>query len=257
MVKIRRQLRTRWLGHDLVYLSSTTSTNDVARQAANDGKPEGLVVLAEQQSQGRGRLSRPWHAPAGTSILLSLLLRPTFPPLQLFCLTMLTASAAAAAIERVTDLPCHLKWPNDLQIRNRKVGGILTEAALAADRIDFAIVGLGINVNVASFPPELANATSLLIELGKPVERPPLICCLLDEIEARYEIANSGQYAAIAQEWRSRLTTLGKEVIVTDGQWTAIGLAYDVDLDGTLLLRYADGSSARIVTGDITLRHNQ
>lgn len=255
-LQIRAQLRTRWLGREIIYLQSTASTNDVAREAAIDDKPEGIVVLAEQQTQGRGRLGRTWVAPAGSSILMSLLLRPTFPPSQIFSLTMLAGSAVSASIEELTCLRCGLKWPNDLLIDNRKAGGILTEASLNSNGIDFAVVGLGLNVNLDfADEPMLADiATSLSLQLRREVPRAALAQSILEEIENRYDAVQRGQYQAIFEEWRTRLVTLGQEVTVTDGQWSETGVAHDVDLDGTLLLRCGDGSILRVITGDVSLR---
>ncbi len=254
--QIREQLQTRWLGQQIIYLRSTTSTNDVAKDAAVADGPEGLVVLAEQQTAGRGRRGRPWLAPPGSSILMSVLLRPPFPPPKLFSLTMLAGSAAVAGVERLTGLRCDLKWPNDIMVDNRKLGGILTEASLGADDIDFAVVGLGLNVNVdlADEPSLEATATSLSRELGREVSRALLIRDILKEIETRYEAARRGDLQVIFEEWRARLATLGTEVVVTDGLWSEAGLAYDVDLDGTLLLRRHDGRLLRVIAGDVSLR---
>lgn len=253
---IATELRTKWLGREILHLPTTTSTNDVAKQAAVAGSPEGLVVLADEQTRGRGRLGRSWHAPVGGSILMSLLLRPTLPPLHIFSLTMLTGSAIVAALERLTGLRCDLKWPNDVVIDGKKLGGILTEASLTSDGIEFAVVGVGLNVNVdfAGEPALADTATSLSIQLGRPLARVPLIQGILEEFEKRYEAAQRDEYSAVLEEWRARLVTLGKQVIVTDGQWRETGLAYSVDLDGTLLLRRDDGSVVHVVTGDVSLR---
>ncbi|MBI2953486.1 MAG: biotin--[acetyl-CoA-carboxylase] ligase [Chloroflexi bacterium] len=254
--QIRDNLHTATLGREIIYLPTTASTNDVAKQAALDDRPEGVVVLAEQQTRGRGRLERVWYAPAGGSILMSLLLRPSIPAARIFTLTMLAGSAASAAIERHTGLRCDLKWPNDLLIDNRKVGGILTEVGFGGNAISFAVVGLGLNVNVefADDPLLAATATSLSLQLGRTVPRVPLILSVLEEIERRYEAVKRGEYQAIHDEWRARLATLGKMVMVTNGQSSETGLAVDVDPDGVLLLRTADGGLRRVITGDVSLR---
>lgn len=253
---IASELRTRWLGHEMIHLAVTTSTNDVARQAGLSGSPSGLVVLADEQTKGRGRVGRAWHAPAESSILMSLLLRPRLSPAHIFSLTMLTGSAIVAAVERITGLRCDLKWPNDVLIGGKKLGGILTEASLTSDGIEFVVVGLGLNVNLdfADEPSLAETATSLSLELGRPLSRVPLIQGILEEFEERYEAAQRGEHLAILEEWRARLATLGKQVIVTDGQWRETGLASGVNLDGTLLLRRDDGSVVHVVTGDISLR---
>ena len=253
--RVAKGLKTAWLGRSIAFTPTVSSTNDVAREAALRGEREGFAALAERQTMGRGRLGRPWYAPRG-SILLSLLLRPKIPPAQIFSLTMLAGSAVAAGVERATGVACDLKWPNDVLVGGKKLGGILTEASLGSDGIEFAVVGLGLNVNLDfAGQPELAKkATSLSLELGKRVSRLPLLRRILEEIERRYEVLQSGDYERIHGEWRSRLSTLGKEVTVTDGSWSETGLAHDVDLDGALILRCQDNTLLRVITGDVSLR---
>jgi BirA family biotin operon repressor/biotin-[acetyl-CoA-carboxylase] ligase len=190
---------------------------------------------------------------------MSLLLRPRIAPASIFSLTMLTGSAIVAALERITGLRCDLKWPNDILTNGKKLGGILTEGSLTAEGIEFAVVGLGLNVNVdfAEAPELHDTATSLSLELGQTVSRVPVIQSVLEEFERRYELAQRGEHAKILEEWRARLATLGKQVVVTDGQWQESGLAFGVEMDGTLLLRRDDGSLVHVVTGDISLRESK
>ena len=230
-----------------------TSTNDLARALAAQGAPEGTLVLAEEQTAGRGRLGRAWLAPRGTSLLFSLLFRPALLPSQAFRLAMLCSLAAARAIETVTALPIHLKWPNDLVLRGQKLGGVLSESSFTGERLDFVIVGLGLNVNldVSTLPEIAATATSLSAALGRPVARLPLLQRLLQEIEAGYGDVVQGE--ALRAAWAARLSTLGQMVRVTGGTEEE-GMAEGVDADGALLLRRADGTLGRITVGDVTLR---
>jgi len=250
---IQAGLTTEFIGRNVVYRPAVTSTNDLARALAAQGAPAGTLVLAEEQTAGRGRLGRTWLAPRGTSLLFSLIFRPALLPAQAFRLAMLCSLAAARAIEAVTNLPIHLKWPNDLVLRGKKLGGVLSESSLTGERLDFVVVGLGLNVNldVSTLPEIAATATSLSAALGRPVARLPLLQRILQEIETGYQEVIQGE--ALRAAWAARLVTLGRIVRVSGGTADE-GLAEGVDADGALLLRRADGTLARITVGDVTLR---
>ena len=250
---IQTGLHTQFIGRNVVYRPSVTSTNDLARALAAQGAPEGTLVLTDEQTAGRGRLGRAWLAPRGTSLLFSLIFRPALLPAQAFRLAMLCSLATARAIEAVTTLPIHLKWPNDLVLRGKKLGGVLCESSLTGERLDFVAVGLGLNVNldVSTLPEIAATATSLSAALGRPVARLPLLQSILQEIEAGYRDVAQGE--ALRAAWAARLGTLGQVVRVTGGIEDE-GLAEGVDADGALLLRRADGTLAHITVGDVTLR---
>jgi len=252
--RIKEGLRTRFVGQSVVYYPSVGSTNDVAKVLAAQRAPEGTLVIAEEQTAGRGRLGRRWLAPAGTSLLLSLLFYPDLAPHQVMRLTMLCALATVEGIRAVTGLTSRLKWPNDILIRDKKVGGILTEAGITGERLDYAVVGLGLNVNFApSQVPELAAlATSLSEALGREVPRLPLLQAILEGIEERVQRLQAGW--SPHEEWAAHLVTLGQEVRVATPWGVEEGLAEAVDEDGALLLRRKDGSLVRIATGDVTLR---
>lgn len=252
---VQRRLKTTKIGRSIIHLPVIDSTNDVARKAALEGAPDGLLALADRQTAGRGRMGRTWHGAEG-SLLMSLLLRPIFHPSRLFVLTMLSATATREAIRDVTGICCDLKWPNDLQIGGKKLGGILTEASLRGEEIDFAVVGLGLNVNldVGRYPDIAGSATSLRYELGRDVDREGLLCAILEQMEIRYEWSQHARFDQIHQEWRSALANLGKQVRVVDRGQVLEGLAVDVDGEGTLLLRQDDGAIVRVVTGDLSLR---
>jgi len=220
------------------------------------GSQEGIVVLADEQVSGRGRRGRRWLAPPGTCLLFSLLLRPPLAPHQCPRLTMASSLALAESIESHTGLAIGLKWPNDLLIQDRKAGGILTELSIEGARLAYAIVGIGLNVNLDFTVPEVAflgeQATSLSRELGAPVAREPLLSCILNRLEARYLALCEGWLPH--REWKARLVTLHQQVVISSLGSKLEGWAEDVDHDGALLLRLGDGRIVRVLTGDVSLR---
>jgi len=254
-------LRTEWFGHNLLLLAQVGSTNDVAKKLALQGAPEGTVVVAEEQTAGRGRLGRRWMAPAGTCLLCSILFRPLLPLSRANWLTMLTSMAAADAIEETTGLRVGLKWPNDLIVGPaspgqgwRKLAGVLTETGERGGQPDFVIVGIGINVNVPpeTLPDLAPNATSILAEIGRETDRGALLAAFLNRVESRYRLVRDGE--SPQPEWASRLTTIGQPVTVDTGEAVLVGLAEAVDEEGALLLRTPDGRIHRLLVGDVTLR---
>ena len=250
---IRRELKTDLIGQSVVYHSSLGSTNEVLKELAAQGAPEGTLVIADEQTAGKGRLGRKWLAPSGASLLLSLLFRPDLAPSQAPRLTMLCSLAIADAIEELSDLPAGLKWPNDIFIYGKKAGGILTESGTMGGRLDYVVVGMGLNVNLAvSTLPELRGiATSLSQELGQEVSRLELLWKILEGIETRYNSLRRGD--SPHQEWAARLINLGRQVQVTTPQGVLVGWAEGVDSDGALILRLPDGQRKRILAGDVTV----
>ncbi len=270
---IREGLRTAFVGHHLVYLPEVESTNDVARRLGQEGAPEGTLVVADYQSSGRGRLGRRWQAPPGSSLLLSLLFRPLLAPAQMQRLTMACGLAVADAIRTQTGLDVGLKWPNDVVVGGHKAGGILTEVELQGSAVAFAVVGIGVNVNLdpgalvrgreysagpvggreySAREYSARTATSLSHALGQPVPRLPLLLALLEATEARYVALREGH--SPQQEWADRLATLGHRVVVSGGGRMLEGVAEGVDAEGALQLRLDDGRLETVLAGDVTLR---
>jgi BirA family biotin operon repressor/biotin-[acetyl-CoA-carboxylase] ligase len=252
---IRAGLATQFIGRNLFYRPQVASTNDEARQLAQAGAPEGTLVVTDYQRAGRGRLDRRWEAPPRTSLLLSLVFRPRLRPAEIQRLTMVCGLAAADAVGSETGLRVGLKWPNDIVAGGAKVGGILTEIELAGSRIDYAVVGLGLNVNLdpGLLPAGLlVPATSLAQELGRSVARLPLLLTLLGRIEARYVALQAGH--SPQGEWVERLITLGQQVAVSASGSVLEGVAEGVDENGALLVRLDDGRLETVMAGDVTLR---
>jgi BirA family biotin operon repressor/biotin-[acetyl-CoA-carboxylase] ligase len=246
-----KDLKTRFVGQRIIYHPALTSTMDVARAEAKRGAVEGTIIVADEQIAGRGRLQRVWLSPSG-NIALSVILRPTLPCLP--SLTMLASLAVAHSIEAVTALKPRLKWPNDVLIGGKKVCGILIESNARSDKVDYAIIGIGINVNLRleDYPEILPIATSLSHELKKEVSRLNLLRHLLVEIEKLYLAISAGQ--SIFEEWRDSLVTIGKKVRVKSGDAVQEGIAESVTPDGSLLLRRPDGTLSKILAGDVTLQ---
>jgi BirA family biotin operon repressor/biotin-[acetyl-CoA-carboxylase] ligase len=247
---VERRLRTRYLGRNLLYLDTTSSTQDVARAEAERGGPVGTAVLAEEQTAGRGRLGRAWVSPAGKNIYVTLVMRPPAPKLRV--LSIVSPLAIAEALEGIGLAP-RLKWPNDVLVGGRKIAGILIETELSGDAVKYALVGIGLNVNFdVEATPEIADiATSVRRELGRDTSREELLAALLNVYEVRYEQALQGD--AVFRAWRSRLETLGRRVRATLGERVEEGVAEDVDAEGNLLVRRDDGSLAVVEAGDVTL----
>jgi BirA family biotin operon repressor/biotin-[acetyl-CoA-carboxylase] ligase len=250
--RLQRQLRTEELGRRLIYYTSVGSTQDVARREADAGAPEGTLVLADEQTAGRGRLGRAWASPPGQNLYLTLVLRPPLAALKR--LTMVAPLAVARAVAETTGLQVGIKWPNDVWVGRRKLSGVLLESEVQGDSVRYCLLGIGVNVNMdVAAVPELADiATSLRRELGREVSREEVLASLLNHLEVLYRGACRGE--PVLEEWRACLITLGQEVTVRFGQQVEEGLAEDVDEEGRLLLRRRDGSRIAIEAGDVTLR---
>jgi len=248
---ITHNLETRFVGQRTIYYPSLTSTMAVAKREAGQGAAEGTVIIADEQTGGRGRLKRVWLSPKG-NIAVSVILYPSVAYLP--SLIMLASLAVAHSIEAVTGLKSPLKWPNDVLINGKKVCGILIESKVRGGVVNYAIIGIGVNVNLKlhDFPEIQLTATSLSDELGREVSRLSVIRQLLIEIERLYLALLAG--GSIYEEWRDSLETLGRRVQVKSGNTIDEGIAESVSRDGSLLLHHSDGSLTKIVAGDVTLR---
>lgn len=224
---------------------------DVARREALRGVANGTVIVASEQTTGRGRIKRAWLSPEG-SVALSIILYPGLADMP--SLMMLAPLALARCVKGVTGLSPQLKWPNDVLIEGRKIAGILIESSLRRKTVDYTIIGIGININIkmADYPEISGFAASLSDALGKRVSPLVIVQRLLVEIEGLYRLLPEGDL--IYQEWRDNLVTLGKQVRVKSGRNIYEGIAESVARDGSLLLRRPDGQVTTVVAGDATLR---
>ncbi|MEJ5328587.1 MAG: biotin--[acetyl-CoA-carboxylase] ligase [Desulfobaccales bacterium] len=228
------------------------STNDLAKELGRREAPEGTLVVAEAQDAGRGRLGRTWTSPAGVGLYASLILRPPLPPVELPRLTLTVAVAAARALERTAGISPGIKWPNDLLLHGRKLAGILTELETEAERLRYVVVGLGLNVNTPTFPPELAEtATSLLLTTGRTHSRLALLRAFLEDFEALYELFLARRFPEILAQWQARSVTLGRPARVRQGEQEICGLAVGVDPEGALLLQTEGGEIVRVTSGEL------
>jgi len=246
---ITRGLKTGFIGRKVVYNPTLASTMDTARQAARQGVEDGTVIIAGEQTAGRGRLKRTWLSPPG-NIALSIILYTDIASLPY--LVMIAALAVAHSIEGATGVKTQIKWPNDILIDGKKAGGILIENEVKKNKVAYSVVGIGINVGlkVADYPEISATSISLKSE-PVPDLRIKIIQSLLNEFERLYLKLPHGE--AIYEEWRSRLVTLGKKVRATSGKKIIEGTAESVNESGALIIRQANGRLVRVVAGDVTL----
>ena len=239
----------------IVHLEETTSTNDVAKEKARQGEGEGLVVVAETQTRGRGRHGREWASPRG-GIWASILLRPEISPEHAHVIVLLAAVATAEAVEEATGLEPQIRWPNDLLLDGRKFCGILCESSVKQEKLEFVVVGIGINANVElkSLPEEVREtATTLMHELKRPVSRSLILENLLRNVDSYYEMLLEGKTQQILDRWRKRDITLGRWVEIRTDMGLLRGLALDIDKDGALLVQSETGLILRLKTGDVYL----
>ena len=247
---------TRVIGRDIRVFQETSSTNDVVEKLARDGVPEGVVVFAESQTKGRGRLGRKWLSPAGRGLWFSVLLRPNLRPQAATQMTIATAVAVARAIRQQTGLKPGIKWPNDILLQGRKTAGILTELSAELDHIKYLVIGIGVDVNVAptEFPPDLRKlATSLRTESGRVHNRADVAVAILRALDDDYARIAAGHFEAVANEWAEHCTTLGQPVTIHIGDRRIHGRAEALDEDGALLLRTEHGRLERIIGGDVMM----
>lgn len=251
--ELRARLETKIVGRQLHHLVAAASTNDVVRELATAGAPEGTVVVAERQEAGRGRLGRAWASPPG-GIYFSFVLRPTLPPHQLGHITLMTAVAVASAIRQSTGVAATIKWPNDVLVDERKLVGILTEMTGETDVVRFVIIGVGINANTSpSDYPRAArpSLTTLAAVLGHPVDRAALLVAVLQRLDAEWGRLSAGKTAAVLDEWRTLSSTMGRRVRVTTVAGVAEGYAQRINDAGELVVVDDAGRTQAFASGEV------
>jgi len=251
---LRQQLKGALFGKRIYHFFKTDSTNRVAMELGHAGEPEGAVVLAEEQTAGRGRQGRAWHSERAAGIYVTLLLRPKLAPAQAPLLTMMAGLSTRSAVQAVTGLAVDLKWPNDLLIGGKKAGGILTEMHAEPGQIRFVIVGIGLDVNQEKFPAELANlATSLRIETGKSQSRLEILVRLLREFESDYNrFLRDGAAGIVARFEEVSSYAKGKHVRVTNGVESYTGTTMGLGPEGLLRVKRDNGELVTVLAGDVT-----
>ena len=238
------------IGHRIDYRLETGSTMDDARDLARQGASEGVVVIAEQQGRGRGRFSRAWVSPPGLNLYMTLLLRPE--PSQLPYMNMAAALAVHRTVSEASGLPTSVKWPNDVRIEGRKLSGILIETEFEGARLDHALVGIGINVNldVTEYPEIAKTATSLRAATGREFDRNEVLLSALRNLDEWYGKVAAGE--SLSAAWAETLETLGKQVQLRWRDTVIEGLAESVDDSGSLVVLQGDGSTVSVVAGEVT-----
>ncbi|MGB9177245.1 MAG: biotin--[acetyl-CoA-carboxylase] ligase [Methanoregula sp.] len=253
--EIHKKLRTQFIGKKMRYLENTASTISVGKQLCSEGdvdKMHGLVIIAEEQSGGVGRLGRAWISPSG-GIWITIVLKPDVPVDRIFMITMAGSIAVARAIRKEFNLGALIKWPNDIFIGNKKVAGLLLELSAEADVVHYCLLSTGIDVNVPlkNFEPALQDkVTSICAEVGHEVDRASFLARILKEFESHYLLLEGGEYDAIIREWKSLSCTLDNRVQIRTLRKSFEGMAIDIDEFGALIIRKDNGKLERVIAGD-------
>lgn len=243
------------IGREIFFYDTVDSTNTIGSEIAAK-TVEGAVVLADSQGRGRGRLGRIWVSPPGVNIYMSIILRPDIRPRDATLITVMSSVACATALRKMTGLDVGIKWPNDLTVKKKKLCGILTDLKTEQNKIVFAVLGIGINVNadVDGFPEDVKSvATSLRNETGSFYSRSEIAAEVLNEIDGWYEILKTMDRDALLSAWRELSSMLGKEVRAVTSRGVFSGVARDIDSEGLLILELPAGEIMRINSGDVTL----
>lgn len=251
---IRAELNNGRLGSRFHYFTELGSTNSHARELAENGAAEGEIVVAESQTRGRGRLGRSWESPAFVNLYLSVILRPKLPPVHAPQVTLMAAVALAETAGFFIARPPAIKWPNDILVDGKKLAGILTEAACDAHRIEYVILGIGLNLNYrADAMPEALRrrATSIAELTAETISRETVLARLIQGLDRCYGELEEGGFLALRPRWEARFGLRGKRVRVEGGDQTLVGRALGIDPEGALLVEDESGQERRVVAGDV------
>ena len=251
---IADQIHTKWAGKTVHFARETDSTNLWIKRLAKEGAPEGTLALAEFQSAGRGRLGRSWEVPEGTSVMMSILLIPKFEPQYAPTLTLVMGMAVAKAVKNL-GFDVSIKWPNDVVVSHKKICGILTEMGVRDGKIDYAVIGVGINVNIKEFPEEMADkATSLYLESGKEFDRSQIPGLVMEAFEKYYEkFAATCDLSGLKEEYESILANYNQPVRVLAKE-PYEGVARGITDGGELLVEKTDGTIVAVSAGEVSVR---
>ena len=251
---IADQIHTKWAGKTVHFARETDSTNLWIKRLAKEGAPEGTLALAEFQSAGRGRLGRSWEVPEGTSVMMSILLRPKFEPQYAPTLTLVMGMAVAKAVKNL-GFDVSIKWPNDVVVSHKKICGILTEMGVRDGKIDYAVIGVGINVNIKAFPEEMTDkATSLYLESGREFDRSQIPGLVMEAFEEYYEkFAATCDLSGLKEEYESILANYNQPVRVLAKE-PYEGVARGITDGGELLVEKTDGTIVAVSAGEVSVR---
>ena len=251
---IADQIHTKWAGKTVHFARETDSTNLWIKRLAKEGAPEGTLALAEFQSAGRGRLGRSWEVPEGTSVMMSILLRPKFEPQYAPTLTLVMGMAVAKAVKKL-GFDVSIKWPNDVVVSHKKICGILTEMGVRDGKIDYAVIGVGINVNIREFPEEMADkATSLYLESGREFDRSQIPGLVMEAFEEYYEkFAATCDLSGLKEEYEGILANYNQPVRVLAKE-PYEGVARGITDGGELLVEKTDGTIVAVSAGEVSVR---
>jgi len=249
-------LKTRVIGKHILHREEIASTQDIAKKMARDGAEEGTIIIAESQTEGRGRKGRSWVSPRDGGVYLSIILRPKLVPSRVLQISLVAGVAVIKAIKSVAPLKPKMKWPNDIIIGGKKVGGILTEMSCELDGVNYIVLGIGINVNTPAYLlTKLTEgvATSLAEECGEDISRVSFVQCLLTEFEDIYDKFLTTGFCPIREEWKAMNNTIGSRVKISEAEGEIEGEALDIDEEGFLLVRKENGDVKKIISGDVSL----
>lgn len=245
------------VGWKIYYYSETGSTNDEAFNLGIAGAPEGTVVVADSQLKGRGRFQRSWHSPAGTNIYTSVILRPSLKISESSRIPVMAGVAVGDVLDRYCPGSISLKWPNDILVNEKKVSGILSQAKITAKRIDFIVLGIGINVNMKKelFPEDIRDtATSLALEAGREIARQDVLISLYENLEKWYKQLTLNGFGSVKSRWLRMTSMIGRNVQVVFKDEIIEGKATDMDDNGSLILMVNENKTIQISAGDATVK---
>lgn len=248
--------RTTWAGQNLYVFEETDSTNVQAKCLGEKGEPHGTLITADRQTAGRGRRGRSWESPKGSSISMSVLLRPDFAPDKAPMLTLVMAYSVQKALKICTGLETQIKWPNDIVRNGKKLVGILTEMSTEINHINYVVIGVGINVNMETFPEEFGDkATSLRIEAGHAIKRAPIVAEIVKQFEQDYAgFVSTGDLSCIREAYDNCLVNRNREVVIHGEKEPYRALALGISDTGELRVRLADGSEKSVYAGEVSVR---
>lgn len=247
---------TKWAGQNVCYFDKIDSTNIRAKQMGEEGAPHGTLIAADYQGAGRGRRGRMWESPSGSSIYMSLLIRPDIPPLNAPMLTLVMALSAADGLKECTGLDVQIKWPNDIVANGKKLAGILTEMSTEIDYINYVVIGIGINVNMREMQKDIEEtATSVRIETGQVTRRSEVIASIMKKFEENYEkFLETQDLQALQEQYNHLLINKNKEVRILGANKEFTGYALGINEKGELQVKKEDGTIKSIFSGEVSVR---